>query len=89
MRKGQSYRSRHGLSTLPGRVRSAGWGYLLVALALTHVTIVSVTIFLHRHQAHHAKREQLVGRLQDWCRRAEASGIGPLRELAERLRTYA
>ena len=30
------------------------WGYVLVALALTHVTIVSVTIFLHRHQAHRA-----------------------------------
>lgn len=28
------------------------WGYVLVTLALTHVTIVSVTIFLHRHQAH-------------------------------------
>jgi stearoyl-CoA desaturase (delta-9 desaturase) len=36
-----------------------------------------------------ATREQLVGRLQDWCRRAEASGIAPLRELAERLRSYA
>ena len=30
------------------------WGYVLVTLALTHVTIASVTIFLHRHQAHHA-----------------------------------
>jgi len=30
------------------------WGYALVALALTHVTIASVTIFLHRHQAHRA-----------------------------------
>ncbi len=30
------------------------WGYLLVTLALTHVSIVSVTIFLHRHQAHRA-----------------------------------
>src|SRR5512147_477162 len=30
------------------------WGYALVALLLTHVTIVSVTVFLHRHQAHHA-----------------------------------
>jgi len=30
------------------------WGYVLAALALTHITIVSVTIFLHRHQAHHA-----------------------------------
>ncbi|MDB5814977.1 MAG: fatty acid desaturase [Rhodocyclales bacterium] len=30
------------------------WGYVLCALALTHVTIASVTIFLHRHQAHRA-----------------------------------
>jgi stearoyl-CoA desaturase (delta-9 desaturase) len=30
------------------------WGYVLVALGLTHITIASVTIFLHRHQAHRA-----------------------------------
>jgi len=30
------------------------WGHVVVALALTHITIVSVTVFLHRHQAHHA-----------------------------------
>ena len=30
------------------------WGYILVAAALTHVTIVAVTVFLHRHQTHHA-----------------------------------
>lgn len=30
------------------------WGYALIALGLTHVTIASVTIFLHRHQAHRA-----------------------------------
>ncbi len=30
------------------------WGYIVVALSLTHVTIASVTIFLHRHQAHRA-----------------------------------
>ncbi|MDC7704217.1 DesA family fatty acid desaturase [Vogesella indigofera] len=30
------------------------WGTLLVTLGLTHVTIAAVTIFLHRHQAHHA-----------------------------------
>jgi stearoyl-CoA desaturase (Delta-9 desaturase) len=30
------------------------WGYVLLALGLTHVTIAAVTIFLHRHQAHHA-----------------------------------
>ncbi|MBV8048030.1 MAG: fatty acid desaturase [Paludibacterium sp.] len=38
----------HGLTDLPW------WGYVLAALALTHVTIASVTIFLHRHQAHRA-----------------------------------
>lgn len=75
------------------------WGDALVALGLTHVTIVAVTIFLHRHQAHRelaaiwarssATREQLVGRLQDWCRRADASAISPLKELAERMRSYA
>ena len=30
------------------------WGIAVVALVLTHITIVSVTVFLHRHQAHHA-----------------------------------
>jgi stearoyl-CoA desaturase (delta-9 desaturase) len=30
------------------------WGYVLCALALTHVTIASVTIYLHRCQAHRA-----------------------------------
>jgi len=28
------------------------WAYVLVALALTHAVIASVTIYLHRHQAH-------------------------------------
>ena len=28
------------------------WGYVLITLALTHITIASVTIYLHRHQAH-------------------------------------
>ena len=30
------------------------WGYVVVALVLTHITIASVTIYLHRHQAHRA-----------------------------------
>ena len=30
------------------------WGYIVVALGLTHVTIAAVTIFLHRCQAHRA-----------------------------------
>src|SRR3954454_142033 len=36
----------HGLLPLPW------WGYVVVTLALTHITIASVTIFLHRSQAH-------------------------------------
>ena len=30
------------------------WGYVIVALVLVQITIASVTIFLHRHQAHRA-----------------------------------
>ena len=36
-----------------------------------------------------ASREQLVKQLQDWCQRAEASGIVPLQQFASRLRRYA
>ena len=36
-----------------------------------------------------ASREQLVAQLQDWCRRAEASGIQSLAEFSLRLRSYA
>jgi len=28
------------------------WGYAIVALVLTHITIAAVTIYLHRHQTH-------------------------------------
>jgi stearoyl-CoA desaturase (delta-9 desaturase) len=28
------------------------WGYVVMALVLTHITIVSVTVYLHRSQAH-------------------------------------
>ena len=30
------------------------WGYVLVVLGVTHISIASITIFLHRHQAHRA-----------------------------------
>ena len=30
------------------------WGYIVVTLVVTHITIAAVTIFLHRHQAHRA-----------------------------------
>ena len=36
----------HGLTPMPW------WGYVVVTLVLTHITIASVTIFLHRSQAH-------------------------------------
>ena len=36
----------NGLMPLPW------WGYIVVVLALTHVTIAAVTIYLHRSQAH-------------------------------------
>lgn len=39
---------REGLTGL------AWWQSLLVSLALTHVTIVAVTVYLHRHSAHRA-----------------------------------
>jgi stearoyl-CoA desaturase (delta-9 desaturase) len=36
-----------------------------------------------------ASKEQLVRRLQDWCQRAEASGVRPLAEFSQKLRCYA
>ena len=36
-----------------------------------------------------ASKEQLVRELQEWCQRAEASGVGPLAEFSRRLRCYA
>ncbi len=38
----------HGLIDLPW------WGYVVVTLVMTHITIASVTIYLHRSQAHRA-----------------------------------
>jgi stearoyl-CoA desaturase (delta-9 desaturase) len=37
-----------------GLINLSAWGYVAAALVLTHITIASVTIFLHRHQSHHA-----------------------------------
>ncbi len=39
---------------LSGLIDLPWWGYVLVTLGMTHVTIAAVTIFLHRHQAHRA-----------------------------------
>ncbi len=37
-----------------GLLSLSAWGYVGATLLLTHITIVSVTVFLHRHQAHRA-----------------------------------
>jgi len=43
-----------GFSWYAGFMDLPWWGYLLVGFGLTHITIISVTVFLHRHQAHRA-----------------------------------
>ena len=37
-----------------GLLQLTWWQLILAALVLTHITIASVTIFLHRSQAHRA-----------------------------------
>ena len=37
-----------------GLLNFSGWQVLAVTLVLTHITIASVTIYLHRHSAHRA-----------------------------------
>ena len=48
------YDSLFDFSWYAGFLQPSWWVYAVVGLALTHVTIVSVTVFLHRHQAHRA-----------------------------------
>ncbi|HKQ23631.1 MAG TPA: fatty acid desaturase [Burkholderiales bacterium] len=48
----------NGFTDLPnwagGLMDLPWWGYVVVALVFTHLTIASVTIYLHRHSAHRA-----------------------------------
>ena len=37
-----------------GLIELPVWGYVVVTLAMTHITIAAVTIYLHRNQAHRA-----------------------------------
>ena len=39
---------------LDGLLELPIWGIIIATLVMTHITIASVTIFLHRHQAHRA-----------------------------------
>ncbi|MGB5080615.1 MAG: fatty acid desaturase [Burkholderiales bacterium] len=65
-----------------------------LAEVLPKSRVLQITVSMRRELAalwerSTASREQLVGQLEDWCRRAEASGIGPLVEFSRRLRSYA
>ncbi|MCB0339031.1 MAG: fatty acid desaturase, partial [Bdellovibrionales bacterium] len=37
---------------LSGFIDLPWWGYVVVALVMTHITIVGVTVYLHRYSAH-------------------------------------
>jgi stearoyl-CoA desaturase (delta-9 desaturase) len=42
------------VSYINGLIDLPWWGYVLLTLGLTHITIVAVTVYLHRAQAHRA-----------------------------------
>ena len=42
------------LNLISGVIDLPWWGYIVVTLVLTHITIASITIYLHRHSAHRA-----------------------------------
>ncbi len=42
------------VSALSGLIDLPWWGYIVVTLVITHITIAGITIYLHRHSAHRA-----------------------------------
>jgi len=42
------------LNLISGVIDMPWWGYVVVTLVFTHITIASITIYLHRHSAHRA-----------------------------------
>lgn len=42
------------LNLVSGVIDMPWWGYIVVTLVMTHITIASITIYLHRHSAHRA-----------------------------------
>jgi stearoyl-CoA desaturase (delta-9 desaturase) len=53
-------------------------------------TVISMREELHSlWERSNASKEQLLRQLQDWCSRAEASGVPPLVDFSQRLRSYA
>ena len=65
-----------------------------VAEALKKSRALEITLAMRHELAalwerSNASKEQLLHQLQEWCRRAEASGIAPLADFSQRLRSYA
>jgi len=73
---------------------AAGVESAKVAEALKKSRSLEITLAMRQELAalwerSNASKEQLVRHLQDWCRRAEASGLAPLVDFSQRLRSYA
>ena len=65
-----------------------------VAEALKHSKALATVVAMRDELAElwarsSASREQLLKQLQDWCHKAESSGVAPLVEFSHRLRSYA
>ena len=65
-----------------------------LAEALKHSRALETALAMRREltaiwERSTASKEQLLRQLQDWCHRAEASGIAPLVDFSHRLRSYA
>ena len=48
------HRSKSGNAVLTGLLDISTWGIVAYTLVVTHLTIICVTVYLHRHQAHRA-----------------------------------
>ncbi len=62
--------------------------------ALKHSTTLDTVYALKKELAavwerSTASKEELVAKLEDWCRRAEATGIAPLQQFSKQVRAYA
>jgi stearoyl-CoA desaturase (delta-9 desaturase) len=83
-------RTLAGLQRLPETERANLGEALQRSRALSLSTVVAM-----RHELtalwerSNASKEQLLRQLQDWCHRADASGIAPLMAFSHRLRSYA
>lgn len=42
------------LNLISGVIDMPWWGYIVITLIFTHITIAAITIYLHRHSAHRA-----------------------------------